>query len=127
LQLAFAAARVTRKNVKNELRAIDDSAVGRFFDIALLNGRQIAIENYERRFVGGGFRANFVQLAVAGSAASRTWYMVPATSAPALRASSTSSASDSRPCSPAGMPGIFRARFQVIPTSKARSRAVVTC
>ncbi len=64
---------------------------------------------------------------VAGSAASRTCCTVPATSAPALRASSTSSAKDSRPCSPAGNPGMRGARFQVTPTNKARSAFAVAC
>src|SRR5277367_164326 len=58
---------------------------------------------------------------VAGSADSRTWKTVPAITAPALRASSMSSSSDSRPCSPMGMPGKRGARFQPSPTSKARS------
>src|SRR5277367_6424511 len=46
--------------------------------------------------------------------------------APALVASSISSTSDSRPCSPAGMPGKRGARFQPMPTSSARS-ALETC
>src|SRR5215472_5724387 len=64
---------------------------------------------------------------VAGSAASRNWNTVPATSAPALRASSTSSDKDSRPCSPAGIPGKRGARFHPRPTSKARSAVEMGC
>src|SRR5271169_5664761 len=47
--------------------------------------------------------------------------------APALVASSTSSTRDSRPCSPAGIPGKRGARFQPMPTSKARSRLETFC
>src|SRR5260370_22978067 len=64
---------------------------------------------------------------VAGSAASRIWKTVPAISAPALRASSTSSRSDSRPCSPAGMPGKRGASFNQTPTSKARCAVETRC
>src|SRR6516165_11277451 len=53
--------------------------------------------------------------------------MVPAMSAPALRANSSSSANDSRPASPTGMPGKRGARFQPTPTSNTRSATEVSC
>src|SRR5215467_12032325 len=51
--------------------------------------------------------------------------MLPAMSAPALRASSTSSASDSRSGAPAGCPGKRGERFHATPTSNARSVTVI--
>jgi hypothetical protein len=47
LQLTFPRAGVTRKNVEDELRAIDDACVQYAFDVALLGRREIMIEqNY---------------------------------------------------------------------------------
>src|SRR6266849_1766626 len=65
LQLAFAAACVAGKNVQNELRAIDDTAFSRRFNIALLHRRQVPVENDQRGLVRSCFRANLVQLAAA--------------------------------------------------------------
>src|SRR5260370_5384230 len=48
LQLAFAAPRVARENIENELRAVDHAAFRRFFNVALLHRREIA-ETTERR------------------------------------------------------------------------------
>ena len=65
LQLAFAAARMPRKNIQDQLRAIDDPAFGVFFDVALLHRRKVAVENNQRRIFGDGFGANFIELAAA--------------------------------------------------------------
>src|SRR2546422_8906130 len=53
--------------------------------------------------------------------------MVPATSAPALRASSSSSASDSRSAWHASTPGRCGILFSPTPTSSTRSGALVVC
>ena len=63
MQLAFAAARMPRENIQDELRAVDDAALGEFFDVALLHGRKIAIENNKGRVMRDGFGANFVKFA----------------------------------------------------------------
>src|ERR1700720_2606110 len=63
LQLSFAAARVSRKNIQNQLRAVDNAALGGGLNIPLLHRREIAIKDNQRRLVRGGFRANLVQLA----------------------------------------------------------------
>jgi len=52
-----------RENIKYELRAVDDPALRGFFDVPLLHGRQVAVEDDQRGFVSRGFRANFIQLA----------------------------------------------------------------
>ena len=64
LQLAFAASCVFCKNIQNQLGAINDTALGKFLDIALLNGREIRVENYQRSFFEAGFRADLLQLAL---------------------------------------------------------------
>ena len=63
MQLAFAAARVARENVQNKLRAIDHAAFRGLFDVSLLHGREIAVENNQRRFVGRRFGTNLVEFA----------------------------------------------------------------
>jgi len=65
LQLAFAAARVSRKNIENELGTINHSALGVLFDVALLHRREITVENNERSFFGVRFGADFVEFAAA--------------------------------------------------------------
>src|SRR5262249_9017639 len=65
LQLAFAAARVSRKDIQNELGTINHTAFGVLLDIALLYRREIAVENNERSLLGVGFGADFVELAPA--------------------------------------------------------------
>ncbi len=65
LQLAFTAARVTRENIENELRAIDHAALGDFFDVALLHRGKIAVENDQRRVVGVRRRAHLFEFASA--------------------------------------------------------------
>ena len=65
LQLTFPRARVPRKDVENQLRAIDDARVNHSFDVALLRWREIVIE---QNHIGGdrGRRArNLFQLAFA--------------------------------------------------------------
>ena len=65
LQLAFTAPRMPRENVENQLCAVDHAAFRGFFNVALLHGRKIAVENDERRMVCRGFGANFIQLTAA--------------------------------------------------------------
>ena len=65
LKLPFAAARVLRENIENELRAIDDAALGDLFYVSLLRGREVAVENDEARFVRGRFGADFIEFAAA--------------------------------------------------------------
>ncbi len=54
---------MARKNVKNQLGAVDDTPFRSRFDVSLLHGREIAVKNDQRRFVRCGFSANFVQFA----------------------------------------------------------------
>jgi hypothetical protein len=61
LKLAFAAARMPRKNIQDQLRAVDDPALGELLDVALLHRRKIAIKDNQLRLMGVRFRANFVQ------------------------------------------------------------------
>src|SRR5205823_12628671 len=63
LQLAFAAARMTRENIENPLGAVDHPTFGGFLDVSLLHRGEVAVEDDQRRFVGRGFGANFIQLA----------------------------------------------------------------
>ena len=63
LQLAFAGSRVPRKNIEDQLRAVDDPPLNDLFDIALLRRTEIVIEEQnvgvDRRRCTG----NFFQLA----------------------------------------------------------------
>ena len=56
---------MTRENIENQLRAVDHAAFRGFLDVPLLHGREVAIENDQRRFVCRGFGANLIQLAAA--------------------------------------------------------------
>src|SRR5437016_6727448 len=47
------------------LRAVNYAAIGDLFDVSLLYGRKVAVENDERRFVRRSFRADFVQFPAA--------------------------------------------------------------
>ena len=47
LKLAFTRPRAPREDVENELRAIDDLAVERFFEVAQLRRRQLVVENHD--------------------------------------------------------------------------------
>ena len=51
LQLPFPAARVPRKNIEDQLRAVDHAAFGAGFQVAQLRRRKIPVENDQRRFV----------------------------------------------------------------------------
>src|SRR5215469_8759154 len=44
LQLTFTSARMSRKNVEDELRAVDDTPLNQLFNIALLRGTEIVIK-----------------------------------------------------------------------------------
>src|SRR5216684_4156581 len=61
----IAVAGMARKNIEDQLRAIDYPALRRFFNVALLHGREVAVEDDQRRFVRGGFTANLIELAAA--------------------------------------------------------------
>jgi hypothetical protein len=65
LELAFAAPRMARKNVENQLGAVNNAAVEAPLEIALLYGREIAVENDQGDLVGLSFRANLVQFSAA--------------------------------------------------------------
>ena len=65
LQLAFAGARVARKNVEDELRAIDHAPLNDLFDIALLGWAEIVIEQKNIGIHGGGGAGDLFQLACA--------------------------------------------------------------
>src|SRR5271156_3698511 len=54
---------MARENIQDQLCAVDNAALGELFNVALLDGRKIAVENNELCLMGVGFRANFVQLA----------------------------------------------------------------
>jgi hypothetical protein len=49
LQLAFVRARALREDVENQPRAIDDAALGEFFEIALLHRRERAVDQDQVR------------------------------------------------------------------------------
>ena len=51
------------KDVENQLRPVNHAALSGFFDVSLLDGREVAVKNNEWRLVRGRFRANLVQLA----------------------------------------------------------------
>ena len=63
LQLAFSRARVPRKNVENQLRAVDHPPVNYFFNIALLRSAEIVIEKKKVGIHGRGRARNFFELA----------------------------------------------------------------
>ena len=65
LKLALAAARMPREDVQDELCPVDDAAIGGVFDVALLDGGKIAVENDQRRIPRSCLSANFVQFAAA--------------------------------------------------------------
>jgi hypothetical protein len=63
LKLPFAAARVARKNIQDQLRAVNHTALGAFFEIAQLRGRQIAVKNNQRGVVQMRFDFHFLDFA----------------------------------------------------------------
>jgi hypothetical protein len=99
LQLTFTSAGVARKNIENQLRAIDDARVDHAFNVALLRRREIVIEQNHIRGNRGCRARNFFQLALADQRGriGRSLRCVnsPAISAPALVASVRNSSSDS--------------------------------
>jgi len=46
LEAAFARSRARRKNVQNELGAVDDLGVDGLFEVALLGGREVVVEDH---------------------------------------------------------------------------------
>ena len=65
LQSALAGAGSGGENVENQLAAVDDLAVGDFFEIPALRGRKLIVENHGGRlFFSGGF-GDFLGLAFA--------------------------------------------------------------
>jgi hypothetical protein len=63
LQLTFSGASVPRKNVEDELRAIDHATLDDFFYVALLGSGEIVIEEKKVGIHGRGRAGNFFQLA----------------------------------------------------------------
>src|SRR5258708_26278914 len=54
-----------RKNVQDELRAIDHAAISAALKIAQLRGSQVAVENNQRRFVKLRLNLHFLNFAAA--------------------------------------------------------------
>ena len=63
LQLAFAGSRAPGENVQDELGPVEDLHVQRFFQIALLRGRQLLVEDHHRRIVKVDLRLELVDFA----------------------------------------------------------------
>ena len=129
LQLPFAAARVPGENIENQLRTVEHAAFEAALKVALLHGTQIAVKNNKRHVVRVRLGTNLVKFASSHNRARihRVAHLQndPATSAPALRASSASSSSDSRAVSLASCPGTRAGRFNPSPTSTTFSRVWV--
>ena len=120
LQLAFPRSRAPREDVEDQLRAIDDLAIERLFEVAQLRRRELVVEDDEvdRRFVARGRRAS-------RPCRCRETSPDPASRAPAARAGTASApaaaaspASSSSECSGSKCRGESLKR----PTSAARSR-----
>ncbi len=47
LQLAFTSPGAAGKDVENELRAVDDPAIERVLEVALLGGREVVVDDHE--------------------------------------------------------------------------------
>ena len=65
LQFTFRALGAQGKNVEDQARAVNDAALQQAFEVALLRGRQIVIENDEIRLVRCDLGADFLHLAFA--------------------------------------------------------------
>src|ERR1700722_8249396 len=65
LELAFTASCVLRKDIEDELRAINHATLGCLFDVALLHRREVAVENDERGFMRRGFGTDLIEFAAA--------------------------------------------------------------
>ena len=66
LQLAFGALRALREDVEDQADAIDDAALERALEVALLRAGQRVIEDDEVGVGRGAPRGDFVDLAAAG-------------------------------------------------------------
>ncbi len=64
LHAALAGAGARRENIQNELRAVDDPRADRLFQIALLRGREVVIEDHHVGMNGSGFRRQFLHFAL---------------------------------------------------------------
>ncbi len=74
LQLAFPRPRAARENIQDQLRPVQHLHVQRAFEIALLRGRQLAVENHRGRFVEQNLRLQLFHFAGADNvAASDSW------------------------------------------------------
>ncbi len=65
LPLAFARPRAPGENIENQLRPIDDLAIGALFDVPDLGGRQLAVDNHHVDRVARAFGCELVELASA--------------------------------------------------------------
>src|ERR1019366_9680192 len=63
LKLPFARSSVSRENIQNKLRAVNYTAIGAFFHVAELHGRQIVIDNHQWNVPDLRFSPNLFQLA----------------------------------------------------------------
>ena len=63
LELPFAAARVARENIQDQLRAVNHAAFGALFEVAQLRWREVAVKNDERRVVQMRFDFYFLDFA----------------------------------------------------------------
>ncbi len=68
LQLAFSRAGAARENIQDQLRPVEHLDVQRFFQIALLRGRQLAVEDHRGRFVELDLRLQLFHFAGADEA-----------------------------------------------------------
>ena len=123
LQLAFARARAPREDVEDELRAIDDLAADRLFDVPQLRRRQLVVEDDDVDVGLGARGGERLDLAArretsTDPASGRSCSTRSTTSAPAASARPASSSSDRSASS-------RRARPAISPTSAARSRPLL--
>ncbi len=66
LQLAFVGLRALRENAQDQLGAVEHGAAELFFEVALLAGLQVVVEDHRRRVQLVGGVADFLDLAAAG-------------------------------------------------------------
>ena len=111
LQLAFPRARAPGEDVEDELRAIDDLAADRLFDVPQLRRRQLVVEDDDVDVGFGGRRAPASAILPAprnvdGSGFGRSCSTRSTTSAPAASARPASSSSDRSASSRRARPAI---------------------